>query len=76
MNASAKRAPSLALIAAVTAIGFCALHMVVPTLPLLVVTFNDSPTRVQLVLTLYLIGIAVGQLVYGRFPTGLVADRS
>jgi DHA1 family bicyclomycin/chloramphenicol resistance-like MFS transporter len=65
MNASAGRAPSLALIAAVTAIGFCALHMVVPTLPLLVVAFDDSPARVQLVLTLYLVGIAVGQLVYG-----------
>jgi DHA1 family bicyclomycin/chloramphenicol resistance-like MFS transporter len=65
MNPGARRVPSLALIAAITAIGFCALHMVVPTLPLLVVAFDDSPTRVQLVLTLYLVGIAVGQLVYG-----------
>jgi DHA1 family bicyclomycin/chloramphenicol resistance-like MFS transporter len=65
MSASATRVPSLGLIAAITAIGFCALHMVVPTLPLLVVAFDDSPARVQLVLTLYLGGIAVGQLVYG-----------
>src|SRR5579864_1167328 len=57
--------PSLTLLAAVTALGFCALHMVVPALPLLVTAFNDSPARVQLVLTLYLAGIAGGQLVYG-----------
>jgi DHA1 family bicyclomycin/chloramphenicol resistance-like MFS transporter len=60
-----RRAPSLTLLAAVTALGFCALHMVVPALPLLVTAFDDSPPRVQLVLTLYLAGIAGGQLVYG-----------
>src|SRR5215467_8445094 len=65
MSASATRVPSLGLIAAITAIGFCALHMVVPTLPVLVVAFDDSPAHVQLVLTLYLGGIAAGQLVYG-----------
>lgn len=59
------KAPSLTLLAAVTALGFCALHMVVPALPLLVTAFDDSPARVQLVLTLYLAGIAGGQLVYG-----------
>src|ERR1700704_228179 len=60
-----KGAPSLVLLSAVTALGFCALHMVVPALPLLVPVFDDSPARVQLVLTLYLAGIAAGQLVYG-----------
>src|SRR3977135_3457128 len=58
-------APSLTLLSAVTALGFCALHMVVPALPLLVIAFDDSPARVQLVLTLYLAGIAGGQLIYG-----------
>src|SRR6266700_7900414 len=57
--------PSLALLAAVTALGFCALHMVVPALPLLAVAFDGSAAEVQLVLTLYLAGIAGGQLVYG-----------
>src|SRR5690348_8724729 len=60
-----KSAPSLVLLSAVTALSFCALHMVVPALPLLVPAFDDSPARVQLVLTLYLAGIAAGQLVYG-----------
>src|SRR6266404_67694 len=63
-------APSLVLLSAVTALAFCALHMVVPALPLLVPVFDDSPARVQLVLTLYLAGIAGGQLVYGP-----VSDR-
>src|SRR5439155_26537874 len=58
-------APSLVLLSAVTALGFCALHMVVPALPLLVPVFDDSPARVQLVLTLYLAGIVAGQVVYG-----------
>ena len=62
---AASRAPPLALIAATTAIGFCALHMVVPTLPLLAQAFGRGPAEVQLVLTLYFLGIAVGQLVYG-----------
>ena len=57
--------PSLALLAAVTALAFCALHMVVPALPLLVAVFNDTAAHVQLVLSLYLAGIAAGQLVYG-----------
>ncbi len=58
-------APPLALIAATTAIGFSALHMVVPALPLLAADFARGPAEVQLVLTLYFIGIAAGQLFYG-----------
>src|SRR5439155_9426029 len=58
--------PSLGLLTAITALAFCALHMVVPALPLLVRLFDDSPSRVQLVLSLYLAGIAAGPLIYGR----------
>ena len=57
--------PSLALLAAVTALAFSALHMVVPALPILTAVFDDTPSRVQLVVTLFLAGIAVGQLLYG-----------
>src|SRR5712672_1607706 len=63
-------APSLALLSAITALAFCALHMVVPALPVLVQVFGDSPAHVQLVLSLYLGGIAAGQLIYGP-----VSDR-
>lgn len=59
------RPPSLALLAMVTAIGFCALHTIVPAMPLLARVFDDTPGHVQLVLTLYLVEIAGGQVVYG-----------
>ena len=44
--------------------------MVVPTLPLLARVFDRGPAEVQLVLTLYFLGIAAGQLIYGP-----VSDR-
>src|SRR5690348_15213524 len=44
--------------------------MVVPVLPLLATVFGRGATEAQLVLTLYFIGIATGQLVYGP-----VSDR-
>jgi DHA1 family bicyclomycin/chloramphenicol resistance-like MFS transporter len=64
-----RRAP-LGLLVAVAAIAPAALHMPVPSLPLLAKVFAAPAGRVQLVLTLFLAGIAVGQLVYGP-----VSDR-
>ena len=67
----ARRAvPPLSLIAAATAIGFASLHMVVPALPVLATAFARPAAQVQLVLTLYFLGIAAGQLFYGP-----VSDR-
>jgi DHA1 family bicyclomycin/chloramphenicol resistance-like MFS transporter len=60
-----QRKPSLALLAAMTALAFSALHIVLPALPILTHAFDDSPARVQLVVTLFLAGIAAGQLFYG-----------
>jgi MFS transporter, DHA1 family, multidrug resistance protein len=62
--------PPLSLIAAATAIGFASLHMVVPALPVLALAFDRPAVQVQLVLTLYFLGIAAGQLFYGP-----VSDR-
>ena len=59
------RAAPIALLALVTAIAPAALHMLVPALPLLAAVFLAAPAGVQLVLTLFLAGIASGQLVYG-----------
>src|SRR6516165_6306908 len=64
-----RRAP-LGLLVAVAAIAPAALHMPVPSLPLLTAVFAAPAGTVQLVLTLFLAGIAVGQLVYGP-----VSDR-
>lgn len=64
-----RRAP-LGLLVAVAAIAPAALHMPVPSLPLLAAVFAAPAGRVQLVLTLFLAGIAAGQLVYGP-----VSDR-
>jgi MFS transporter, DHA1 family, multidrug resistance protein len=60
----------LAVLVLVTAITPAALHMLVPSLPLLAAAFDASTGNVQLVLTLFLAGIATGQLVYGP-----VSDR-
>jgi DHA1 family bicyclomycin/chloramphenicol resistance-like MFS transporter len=59
------RRPPLALLVLVTAIAPAALHMPVPSLPLLATVFAAPAAEVQLVLTLFLAGIAIGQLVYG-----------
>lgn len=59
-----RRAP-LFLLAVVSAIAPASLHLLVPALPLLASVFHRPPASVQLVLTLFLVGIAAGQLVYG-----------
>lgn len=65
-----RRRPSLALLIAATAISPAALHMLVPSLPLLAAVFAAPANEVEHVLTLFLAGIAAGQLVYGP-----VSDR-
>jgi len=70
-KAEARRSrPPLALLVLVTATAPAALHILVPSLPLLATVFDAPAARVQLVLTLFLAGIAIGQLVYGP-----VSDR-
>jgi DHA1 family bicyclomycin/chloramphenicol resistance-like MFS transporter len=73
------RAPFWPLVA-VTATGTLAMHILVPVLPLAAEDLAVSPGRIQLAITLYLVGIAGGQLLYGpvsdkfgRRPTLLVA---
>jgi MFS transporter, DHA1 family, multidrug resistance protein len=67
---SERPAPPLTLLAGVTAVAPASLHILVPALPVLVAVFDAPPGAVQLVLTLFLAGIAAGQLVYGP-----VSDR-
>jgi DHA1 family bicyclomycin/chloramphenicol resistance-like MFS transporter len=69
-DGSGPTAPPLTLLAGVTAVAPASLHILVPALPVLASVFDAPPGAVQLVLTLFLAGIASGQLVYGP-----VSDR-
>ena len=78
-RARSGRAPFWVLVA-VTATGTLAMHILVPVLPLAAADFGVSRGTIQLAITLYLFGIAGGQLLYGpvsdkfgRRPTLLVS---
>jgi len=57
--------PPFWLIATVTMTGTAALHMLVPALPMIARDLRTSQHAAQLAMTLYLAGMAIGQLVYG-----------
>ncbi|MGH8347906.1 MAG: multidrug effflux MFS transporter [Pseudomonas sp.] len=59
-----KQAP-LWLLALITFSGTVAMHMFVPALPAAAHDFQVSPGYVQLTLSAYIIGLAIGQLFYG-----------
>jgi DHA1 family bicyclomycin/chloramphenicol resistance-like MFS transporter len=54
-----------ALLGALTAFAPISVDLFLPTLPTLAETFATTPSRVQLTLSAYFLGFAVGQLVYG-----------
>ncbi len=58
------RAP-FALIVAITACGTLGMHLIIPALPDTAHALHVSPGAIQLTITLYLIGLAIGQLAYG-----------
>lgn len=64
MTPSGRRPPILLLVLA-TAIGGLSMNIFIPSMPGLVRYFDTDIATVQLTLTLYLAGIAVGQLLYG-----------
>ncbi len=64
-----ERAP-FALIVAITACGTLGMHLIIPALPDTAHALHVSPAAIQLTITLYLIGLAIGQLLYGP-----VSDR-
>ena len=53
------------LFVALTASGTLGMHVIVPALPATARALDVSVPAVQLTITLYLIGLAVGQLIYG-----------
>lgn len=60
-----RRRPPLALLIAVSAAGPLSLNIFVPSMPGIQRAFHTDYATVQLTLTLYLIGFAVAQLLYG-----------
>ena len=67
---SKRRGAPFWLLAAVTATGTLAMHILIPVLPLAAADFSVSRRAIQQAITLYLFGIAGGQLLYGP-----VSDR-
>src|SRR3954452_3531846 len=63
------RAPFV-LIVACTACGTLGMHLIIPAVPDTARALQVSAGTIQLTITLYLIGLAIGQLVYGP-----VSDR-
>lgn len=64
--------PSYAILVAISAVGPLALNIFIPSLPGLQDEFGVSYGVAQLTLTLYLIGMAVCQLVYGPISDRVV----
>lgn len=62
--------PPAWLLVALTSIGPFSLQILLPALPGLAVRFAVAPATAQLALTLFLVGVAAGQLLYGP-----LADR-
>ena len=59
-----ERAP-FALLVAVTACGTLGMHVIIPALPATARALDMSISTAQLTITLYLVGLAIGQLFYG-----------
>src|SRR5205823_2430563 len=53
------------LIVAITACGTLGMHLIIPALPETARALTVSTGTIQLTITLYLIGLAIGQLLYG-----------
>ena len=58
------RAPFMLLVA-MTACGTLGMHVIIPALPAMALALGMSVGSAQLTITLYLIGLAIGQLMYG-----------
>jgi len=59
------RPPSMVLLVTITMMGTIAMHMFIPAMPDTARDLHTTAAVVQLTVTMYVIGLAVGQLVYG-----------
>lgn len=61
----ARRDPPLWGLALLTFSGTVAMHIFVPALPAAASALHATPAEMQLTITCYIIGLAIGQLIYG-----------
>src|SRR5216684_410295 len=59
------RPPTLPLLVGITISGTFPIHIFVPALPEVAREFAASSAAVQQTITLYIVGLSIGQLVYG-----------
>jgi DHA1 family bicyclomycin/chloramphenicol resistance-like MFS transporter len=64
---SARKHPSIVLLAALTGLTALSIDMNLPAMPKLQEVFGESVSAVQLTLSLFLTGFAIGQLICGPF---------
>ncbi|MCQ4161963.1 multidrug effflux MFS transporter [Roseomonas sp. GC11] len=64
-QATARRVPETWLLTLLMGLGPFSMQILIPSLPLLATLFAVPYAQVQLTLTVYLVGIALGQLIYG-----------
>jgi DHA1 family bicyclomycin/chloramphenicol resistance-like MFS transporter len=69
-TSSVPKAP-LWLLAIVTIVGTLAMHMFIPALPDAARHFGASSAQMQQTITVYIVGLAVGQLIYGPMSDAL-----
>ena len=63
------------LLALLTSLGPLSIDMYLPALPQMAQDFGVSTQRIANTLPAYFLGLAAGQLIYGRSVTGLAARR-
>ena len=59
------------LLAIITIVGTLAMHMFIPALPDAAQHFGASSAQMQQTITVYIVGLAVGQLIYGPMSDAL-----
>ncbi len=65
------RTPPLWLLVLITLAGTLAMHMFVPALPDAAHQLQASPNQAQLTITVYIVGLGLGQLIYGPLSDSL-----
>ena len=65
-----------ALLAFLTSFGPMSVDLYVPSMPAIAVALAAPPAHVQLTISLYLVGLAIGQIIYGPISERLGRNQS